>query len=79
VMIWQFTSIWNEFLFAIVLTSNPKVQPITVALNNLAGSYSVQWNIQMAGALLAAIPTLLVYIFLGRYFLRGLLAGSLKG
>jgi glucose/mannose transport system permease protein len=79
VMIWQFTSIWNEFLFAIVLTSNPKVQPITVALNNLAGSFSVQWNIQMAGALLAALPTLLIYIFLGRYFLRGLLAGSLKG
>jgi len=79
VMIWQFTSIWNEFLFAIVLTSNPNVQPITVALNNLAGSFSVQWNIQMAGALLAALPTLLVYIFLGRYFLRGLLAGSLKG
>ena len=61
VAIWQFTSIWNEFLFAIVLTSNPKVQPITVALNNLAGSYSVQWNIQMAGALMAALPTLLVY------------------
>jgi len=79
VMIWQFTSIWNEFLFAIVLMSNPAVQPITVALNNLAGSFSVQWNIQMAGALLAAVPTLLVYIFLGRYFLRGLLAGSLKG
>lgn len=79
VMIWQFTSIWNEFLFAIVLMSNPKVQPITVALNNLAGSFSVQWNIQMAGALLAALPTLLVYIFLGRYFMRGLLAGSLKG
>lgn len=79
VMIWQFTSIWNEFLFAIVLMSNPKVQPITVALNNLAGSYSVAWNIQMAGALLAALPTLVVYIFLGRYFMRGLLAGSLKG
>ena len=79
VMIWQFTSIWNEFLFAIVLTSNPNVQPITVALNNLAGSFSVQWNIQMAGALLAALPTLLIYIFLGRYFLRGLMAGALKG
>ena len=47
--------------------------------NNLAGSYSVQWNIQMAGALMAAIPTLLVYVLLGRFFLRGLLAGSLKG
>jgi glucose/mannose transport system permease protein len=79
VIIWQFTSIWNEFLFAIVLTSNPRVQPIMVALNNLAGSYSVQWNVQMAGALIVALPTLLVYIFLGRYFLRGLLAGSLKG
>jgi glucose/mannose transport system permease protein len=79
VAIWQFTSIWNEFLFAIVLTSNPQVQPIMVALNNLAGSYSVQWNIQMAGALMAAIPTLLVYVLLGRFFLRGLLAGSLKG
>jgi len=79
VIIWQFTSIWNEFLFAIVLTSNPNVQPIMVALNNLAGSYSVQWNIQMAGALMAAVPTLLVYVLLGRYFLRGLLAGSLKG
>ena len=79
VLIWQFTSIWNEFLFAIVLTSNPGVQPIMVALNNLAGSYSVQWNVQMAGALMAAVPTLLVYILLGRYFLRGLLAGSLKG
>jgi glucose/mannose transport system permease protein len=79
VIIWQFTSIWNEFLFAIVLTSNPRVQPIMVALNNLAGSYSVQWNVQMAGALMAALPTLLVYILLGRYFLRGLMAGSLKG
>jgi glucose/mannose transport system permease protein len=79
VLIWQFTSIWNEFLFAIILTSNPRVQPIMVALNNLAGSYSVQWNVQMAGALMAALPTLLVYVLLGRYFLRGLLAGSLKG
>jgi glucose/mannose transport system permease protein len=50
-----------------------------VAVYNLAGAYSVQWNIQMAGALLAALPTLLIYVFLGRYFLRGLLAGSLKG
>jgi len=79
VLIWQFTSIWNEFLFAVVLTNKPAVQPITVALNNLAGSYIVEWNVQMAGALIAALPTLLVYIFLGRFFMRGLLAGSLKG
>jgi glucose/mannose transport system permease protein len=79
VAIWQFTSIWNEFLFAVVVTSNPAVQPITVALNNMAGSFVVEWNVQMAGALLAALPTLLVYLVLGRFFLRGLLAGALKG
>jgi len=79
VAIWQFTSIWNEFLFAVVVTSNPSVQPITVALNNMAGSFVVEWNVQMAGALLAALPTLLVYLLLGRFFMRGLLAGSLKG
>jgi glucose/mannose transport system permease protein len=79
VMIWQFTSIWNDFLFGVIVTSRPSVQPITVALNNMAGSYIVEWNVQMAGAILAALPTLLVYIFLGRYFMRGLLAGSLKG
>ncbi|MFQ6015753.1 MAG: carbohydrate ABC transporter permease [Anaerolineae bacterium] len=79
VMIWQFTNIWNDFLFAVTVTGNPEVQPITVALNNLAGSLIVEWNVQMAGSLLAALPTLLVYIFLGRFFMRGLLAGSLKG
>ena len=78
VLIWQFTSAWNDFLFAVVLTSN-RDWPITVALNNLAGSKMIAWNVQMGGSLLAALPTLLVYIFLGRYFLRGLLAGSLKG
>lgn len=79
VLIWQFTSIWNDFLFGIIITPNPEIQPITVALNNLAGSYIVEWNVQMAGSLLASIPTLLVYIFLSRYFIRGLMAGSLKG
>jgi len=79
VMIWQFTSIWNDFLFAATITSNPEAQPITVGLNNLAGSYIVEWNVQMAGSLIAALPTLLVYVFLGRFFLRGLMAGSLKG
>jgi glucose/mannose transport system permease protein len=79
VAIWQFTSIWNDFLFGVIVTSRPSVQPITVALNNMAGSYIVEWNVQMAGAVLAALPTLLVYICLGRYFMRGLLAGSLKG
>lgn len=78
VLIWQFTSAWNDFLFAVVLTE-PSNWPVTVALNNMAGSQIIAWNVQMAGSLLAALPTLLVYIFLGRYFLRGLMAGALKG
>jgi len=78
VIIWQFTQIWNEFLFAVSL-SNPSSQPITVALAQLAGGEAVKWNLPMAGALLAALPTLLVYVVFGRYFVRGLLAGSVKG
>jgi glucose/mannose transport system permease protein len=78
VLIWQFTQAYNDFLFAVVLTRNT-TWPVTVALNNMAGSQIVQWNVQMAGALLTALPTLLVYIFLGRFFLRGLMAGALKG
>jgi len=78
VLIWQFTSAWNDFLVAVVLTGN-KSWPVSVALQNMAGSQIIAWNVQMAGSLLAALPTLLVYILLGRYFLRGLMAGSLKG
>ena len=78
VLIWQFTNIWNEFLFAIVLT-RPASWPVTVALNNLAGSQIVEWNVQMSGALLAAVPTLAVYVLLGRFFVRGLMAGAVKG
>jgi glucose/mannose transport system permease protein len=78
VLIWQFTNIWNDFIFAVTIVQNEN-QPMTVALNNVAGSYTVEWNVQMAAAFLTALPTLLVYIILGRYFLRGLMAGSLKG
>src|SRR5215208_63415 len=78
VIIWQFTQAWNEFLFAVILT-NQTHWPVTVALNNLAGSQLVKWNVLMAATFLAALPTLLVYIFLGRFFVRGLMAGALKG
>jgi glucose/mannose transport system permease protein len=78
VLIWQFTQAYNDFLFAVVLTNN-KTWPVTVALNNMAGSQIVRWDVQLAGALLAALPTLIVYVLLGRYFLRGLMAGALKG
>jgi glucose/mannose transport system permease protein len=76
--IFQFTNIWNDFLFGITVVPNPTEQPITVALNNLSGNFSVQWNTVMSGALLAALPTAVVYILLGRLFVRGLMAGSVK-
>lgn len=79
VIIWQFTQIWNEFMFAVSIVTNADKVPITVALQNLSGAQVVEWNVQMAGAFLAALPTLIVYIVLGRYFIRGLLAGSIKG
>lgn len=79
VAIWQFTSLWNEFLFGLIITNNPEIRPVTVALQNLSGSQFTQWNVQMAGAVMVALPTLLVYLLLGRYFLRGMMAGALKG
>lgn len=77
VYIWQFTAAWNDFLFAVLLTSQDN-WPVTVALNNMAGSQIVAWNVQMAGSFLAAVPTLLIYIFLGRFFLSGMMSGALK-
>jgi len=77
--IFQFTNIWNDFLFGITVVPNTRAQPVTIALNNLSGSFSVDWNVVMAGAVIAALPTALIYIFLGRYFIQGILAGSVKG
>ncbi|MEV1287066.1 carbohydrate ABC transporter permease [Micromonospora sp. NPDC049679] len=77
-MIWQFTSAWNDFLFGVLLASR-EYWPITVALNNIAGGQTVPFNQAMASALLASVPTLLVYVVLGRFFMRGLMAGALKG
>jgi glucose/mannose transport system permease protein len=77
VIIWQFTQIWNEFLFAVTMTTGDS-EPITVGLAQLAGGEAVKWNLPMAGAVVAALPPLIVYVILSRYFIRGLLAGSLK-
>jgi glucose/mannose transport system permease protein len=77
-IIWQFTSAWNDFLFGLVLTS-ARAWPVTVALNNIAGGQVVPFHEAMASALLASIPTLVVYVLMGRFFMRGLMAGALKG
>ncbi len=79
-IIWQFTNIWNDFLFGASFASGNGA-PMTVALNNLVQSSTgvKEYNVHFAGAILAALPTLLVYIVAGRYFVRGLMAGSVKG
>lgn len=79
-VIWQFTNIWNDFLFGASFASGQGA-PMTVALNNLVQSSTgvKEYNVHFAGAIMAAMPTLLVYIVAGRYFVRGLMAGSVKG
>ncbi len=79
-VIWQFTSIWNDFLFGVVY-SGAETQPITVALNNLVNTSTgvKEYNVDMAAAIIAALPTLVVYVLAGKYFVRGLTAGSVKG
>jgi glucose/mannose transport system permease protein len=79
-VIWQFTNIWNDFLFGASFADFDSI-PITVALNNLVNSSTgvKEYNVHFAGAILAALPTLVVYIVSGRYFVRGLMAGSVKG
>lgn len=79
VLLWQFTTIWNDYLIGLVVLSNPVRAPVMVAVKNTAGSFSVDWNVQMAAALIAAAPTVIVYLALGKLFMRGLLAGALKG
>ncbi len=79
-VIWQFTQIWNDFLFGVSF-SQAGTQPITVALNNIVNSTTgvKEYNVDMAAAIIAALPTLFVYVVAGKYFIRGLTAGSVKG
>lgn len=79
-LIWQFTAIWNDFLFGVVFSAGDN-QPMTVALNNLVNTTAgvKEYNVDMAAAVLAALPTLLVYAVAGKYFVRGLTAGAIKG
>src|SRR5687767_10799427 len=79
-LIWQFTNIWNDFLFGVVFSGGAS-KPVTVGLNNLANTSSAvkEYNVDMAAAMIAGLPTLLVYILAGKYFVRGLTAGAVKG
>ncbi|NHZ34940.1 carbohydrate ABC transporter permease [Massilia rubra] len=78
--IWQFTQIWNDFLFGVVF-GGADAQPVTVALNNLVNTSTgvTEYNVNMAAAIIAALPTLGLYLVAGKYFVRGLTAGAVKG
>jgi len=80
-VIYQFTNIWNDFLFASAYAGTGESMPMTVALNNVVNTSTgvVEYNVNMAAAMIAAAPTLLVYILAGRYFVSGLMAGAVKG
>lgn len=76
--IYQFTRIWNDYLFGVVLTFGQDIMPATVALANLKGSFTANYGLQMAGGLLITLPTLILFIFLGRYLIRGYTQGAIR-
>ena len=79
-LIWQFTNIWNDFLFGVAF-SGADSKPVTVGLNNMANTTSSvkSYNVDMAAAIIAGLPTMLVYVLAGQYFVKGLTAGAVKG
>jgi len=79
-LIWQFTNIWNDFLFGVAF-SGADSKPVTVGLNNMANTSSSvkSYNVDMAAAMIAGLPTMLVYVLAGQYFVKGLTAGAVKG
>lgn len=79
-LIWQFTNIWNDFLFGVAF-SGADSKPITVGLNNMVNTSSSvkNYNVDMAAAVIAGLPTMLVYVLAGQYFVKGLTAGAVKG
>jgi glucose/mannose transport system permease protein len=79
-LIWQFTAIWNDFLFGVAFSGTDS-KPITVGLNNLANTSSSvkSYNVDMAAAIIAGLPTMALYVLAGQYFVRGLTAGAVKG
>jgi ABC-type glycerol-3-phosphate transport system permease component len=75
----QFTWIWNDFLWPLIFIQSDAKRTIMVGLVALRGQYSVAWGIQGALAILASLPTLLVFVFFQRYFISGLTMGAVKG
>lgn len=75
----QFTWIWNDFLWPVIFTRSDAVRTVMFGLASLRGQYSVAYGTQAAMAVIASVPTLVIFIFFQKYFIRGLTLGSVKG
>lgn len=75
----EFTWIFNDFLWALILVQNDKLKPVTTGLAALRGQYVMDWTVIISGSLIATMPTVLVFLFLQRYFIAGLTLGATKG
>lgn len=75
----EFTWIFNDFLWALILVQNDKLKPVTTGLAALRGQYVMDWTVIISGSLIATLPTVLVFLFLQRYFIAGLTLGATKG
>lgn len=78
ITIFQFLWVWNDLLVALIYAQSPKLQPLTVGINTMLSTYGPEWDILSAGAFLTMIVPLIVFFSLQRYFVTGLLAGSVK-
>lgn len=79
VAIFTFLLAWNAYVWALVLTTDPKMFPISVGIPNMMGEYQILWNELMAAAVLATLPVLVLYGFLERYLVQGMTSGAVKG
>jgi alpha-glucoside transport system permease protein len=77
--IFQFLWVWNDLLVGLTFGASPEVAPLTVRVADLAGNRGSQWHLLSAGAFISMIVPLIVFLSFQRFFVRGLLAGSVKG
>lgn len=75
----QFTWIWNDFLWPLIFTQSDDKRTIMIGIVNLRGQYSVAWGVQGALSLIASLPTLIVFLFFQRFFIKGMTMGAVKG
>ncbi len=75
----QFTWIWNDFLWPLIFTQSDEMRTVMLGIVNLKGQYTVAWGVQGALSLVASLPTLIVFLFFQRYFIKGMTMGAVKG